>query len=303
MFCLHQFLKKFSSPLFRSNDIPKKSIRYLQGLKQSFPQQEVVLDVLEKPYKGITVLGLNKTSSKNSLSKSLIEQFNFVLENIECSERTRVLILRSLVPRVFCAGADLKERLEMTHSEVHLFVSKLRSLTTDIENLPVPVIAAIDGAALGGGLEIALACDLRICSDNVKLGLVETKLGIIPGAGGTQRLPRIVGPAIAKELIFTGRIINGSEAKHLGIVNHVVQQNVDGDAAFQKSLLIAQEIIPNGPLGVQMAKIAINKGLEVDINSGCIIEENCYARVIPTKDRIEGLLAFKEKRSPNYKGE
>lgn len=134
-------------------------------------------------------------------------------------------------------------------------------------------------------------------------GLVETKLAIIPGAGGTQRLARIIGPAKAKELIFTARIFNGTEAKELGMCNHVVDQNESKDAAYNKAIEIAKEILPNGPIGVKMAKKAIDHGMQVDINTGYAIEEACYAQVIPTSDRIEGLKAFAEKRTPKYKGE
>lgn len=128
-------------------------------------------------------------------------------------------------------------------------------------------------------------------------------MAIIPGAGGTQRLARIVGPALAKELIFTARIFNGAEAKAMGICNHVVNQNENRDAAFHKALEIATEILPNGPIGVRMAKKAIDHGIQVDLNTGYAIEESCYAQVIPTSDRLEGLKAFAEKRKPKYKGE
>lgn len=134
-------------------------------------------------------------------------------------------------------------------------------------------------------------------------GLVETKLAIIPGAGGTQRLARIVGPAIAKELIFTARVLNGTEATKLGLCNHVVDQNENRDAAYNKAIEIATEILPNGPIGVKMAKKAIDHGLQVDIHTGYAIEEACYAQVIPTSDRLEGLKAFAEKRKPRYTGE
>lgn len=215
----------------------------------------------------------------------------------------RVVIIRSLVPRIFCAGADLKERLTMTPDEVNRFVTSLRHLFRNLEQLPMPVIAAIDGPALGGGLEMALACDIRIATDSAKLGLVETKLAIIPGAGGTQRLSRIIGPAIAKELIFTSRILNGTEAKAMSICNHVVPQNEGEDAAYRKAIEIAAEILPNGPVGVRMAKKAIDHGLQVDLNTGYAIEEACYAQLIPTTDRIEALKAFIEKRKPKFKGE
>lgn len=172
-----------------------------------------------------------------------------------------------------------------------------------IHHLRVPVIAALDGTALGGGLEMSLACDLRVAADTAKLGLVETKLAIIPGAGGTQRLPRLINPAIAKELIFTGRVVDGSSAHKLGIVNHVVPQSTNGDAAYVKALQLAREILPNGPVAVEMAKKAINRGCQLDLNSGMGVEEACYAQVIPTKDRVEGLKAFKEKRKPEYTGQ
>ena len=129
---------------------------------------------------------------------------------------------------------------------------------------------------------MALACDLRVASDDAKMGLVETRLAIIPGGGGTQRLPRLVGPSVAKELIFTARVFNGAEASKLGVVNHSVPQNSEGDAAFQRALSLAEEIIPNGPVGVRMAKIAVNRGSDVDINTGLAIEENCYAQVSNT---------------------
>lgn len=126
---------------------------------------------------------------------------------------------------------------------------------------------------------------------------------VVIGGGGTQRLPRIVGPSIAKELIFTGRVIDGTEAYRIGLVNQVVDQNKQGDAAYHRAVELAEEILPNGPVGVKMAKIAISRGSEVDLASGLAIEEQCYAQVIPTKDRIEGLVAFKDKRPPRYTGE
>ncbi|CAB4060934.1 AUH [Lepeophtheirus salmonis] len=162
---------------------------------------------------------------------------------------------------------------------------------------------SLDGPALGGGLEMALACDIRTASKEAKMGLVETKLAIIPGAGGTQRLPRLVGPSKAKELMFTAKIFSGEEAERIGVVNHAVPQNSKGNAAFEKALEIAKEIIPNGPIGVKMSKVAVNKGMDVDLGSGLAIEEACYAQVIPTKDRLEGLTAFREKRKPEYTGE
>ncbi|XP_048383040.1 methylglutaconyl-CoA hydratase, mitochondrial isoform X3 [Stegostoma tigrinum] len=205
--------------------------------------------------------------------------------------------------RCACVCADLKERAKMRPSEVGPFVSKARSLINELGNLPMPTIAVLDGAALGGGLEMALACDIRVAATSAKMGLVETKLAIIPGAGGTQRLPRTIGVSLAKELIFSGRVLDGTEAKVIGLVNHVVGQNEAGDAAYHRALSLAREFIPQGPIAVRLAKLAINQGIEVDLKTGLAIEEACYAQVIPTKDRIEGLNAFKEKRLPRYTGE
>uniref|UniRef100_A0A4W5JVI7 AU RNA binding protein/enoyl-CoA hydratase n=1 Tax=Hucho hucho TaxID=62062 RepID=A0A4W5JVI7_9TELE len=252
---------------------------------------------------GIVVFGINRPKQKNAISKSLVIQMTEAVESVKKNSKVRTVIICSMVPGIFCAGADLKERAKMHQSEVGPFVSKARALISELGNLPMPTIAAIDGAALGGGLEMALSCDIRIASNNAKLGLTETKLAIIPGAGGTQRLPRAIGVALAKELIFAARAIDGTEAKRLGLVSHAVEQNKSGDAAYLRALDLAREFNPNGPIAIRMAKLAINQGIEVDLNTGLAIEEACYAQVIPTKDRLEGLAAFKEKRPPRFKGE
>lgn len=251
----------------------------------------------------MAVLELNQPRNKNAFSINLVRTLNSYMDNLGQNKSCRVLVIRSLVPGVFCAGADLKERAKLTPEQVSLFVTSLRRLLSDIERLPMPTIAAIDGVALGGGLELALACDIRVASSTAKLGLVETKLAIIPGAGGTQRLPRIISPSLAKELIFTARTFSGDEAKEMKIVNHSVPQVKSEDAAFIKARQIADEILLNGPIGVRMAKQAIDRGMQVDLATGYAIEEACYANVICTADRLEGLQAFAEKRKPVYKGE
>lgn len=264
--------------------------------------KEVIVNYLDGKDNGIAVLGLNRPAARNSFGKVLISQLNEALTSIRQNNKLRVLIIRSLVPKVFCAGADLRERLKMDNSEVPQFVSNLRNLVGDIEVLPTPVISAIDGVALGGGLELALATDIRVASSEAKMGLVETKLAIIPGGGGTQRLPRTVGVAKAKELIYTARILDGEQAMRIGLVNEVVPQNKTGDAAYQAALSIAREILPNGPIGVRLAKVAISKGAEMSLEDGLKIERQCYNQLVDTKDRIEGLAAFLAKRVPIYKG-
>ncbi|XP_055679952.1 methylglutaconyl-CoA hydratase, mitochondrial [Lutzomyia longipalpis] len=266
-------------------------------------ETEVELDYLKGDKEGVAVLALNRPSAKNAFSQSLVDKLIQSVDTIWHDKNVRVVVLRSLVPGAFCAGADLKERARQSPEETVRFVKKLRGILMQIEQLPMPVIAAVDGFALGGGLEMALACDIRCASADAKMGLVETRLAIIPGAGGTQRLPRTVSPSLAKELIFTAKVFTGTEAKEMGICTHTVPQNETKDAAFQKALQIATEILPNGPVGVRMAKKAINNGIQVDISTGYAIEEACYAQVMPTTDRLEGLKAFAEKRKPVYKGE
>jgi len=265
--------------------------------------KDLVVERLEGENAGIVVFGINRPKAMNALSKNLVTEMEAAVNAVKFDKSVRVLVLRSHAKGAFCAGADLKERAKMTPDEVGPFVARGREIIGAWEKLPMPVIAALDGVALGGGLEMALACDLRVASSDARMGLTETRLAIIPGGGGTQRLPRVIGPARARELIYTARVLKGQEAADLGLVNHCVEQNSDGDAAYQRSLQLAREILPNGPVGVAMAKVAINKGSEVDLASGLGFEEACYAQVIPTKDRIEALTAFREKRKPVFKGE
>jgi len=248
---------------------------------------------------GIVLLGLDRPEAKNALGRQLMEAFRQNLADLRFDPSVRVVVLHSLVPGVFCAGADLKERAAMAPPEVAAFVHGLRTGFTELEDLPMPVIAVLEGAAFGGGLELALAADLRVAGGEARMGLVETALAIIPGAGGTQRLPRLIGASRAKELIFTARRIDAAEAGRLGLVDRVVPAG----KALDGALALAREILPNGPVALRMAKLAVNRGLELDRDSGLAFEQACYAQVIPTKDRLEGLAAFKEKRRPQYKGE
>ncbi|ESO01147.1 hypothetical protein HELRODRAFT_112906 [Helobdella robusta] len=300
--------------MLRSNSIILRTLdrlflhKNVLGVQQkrtatNFQDEDFTLEFLENDRKGIAVGTLTRFKTKNAISKSLVKQFKDALEICKNEKKLSVLVLRSSVPGVFCAGADLKERLAMDESDIGPFVASLRQLTVDISDLPIPSIAAVDGVALGGGLEFALSCDLIIASDSAKLGLIETKLAIIPGAGGTQRLPRLIGLSAAKELIFTGRVIDGLEAHKIGVANYVVPQNTEKNAAYLKSLEVADMINSNGPIAIRMAKMAVDKGYGVDLKSGLAYEQAFYAQVIPTKDRVEALKAFKEKRPPKFIGE
>lgn len=266
------------------------------------PEGPVVFEKLTGEDKGIAVYGLNAGSTRNALSHDMVGAMREVNQLLREDTKISVVILYSLVPGIFCAGANLKERFKMSDDEVARFVRRLRETFIEIEDLPMPTIAAIEGVAVGGGLELALACDIRVAAETAKLGLVETGRGLIPGAGGTQRLPRVIHPNIAKELIYTSRIITGTEAKALGIVNHVVPQNSNKNAAYEKSLELAREIIPNAPIALRCAKQAINEGVQGSIKDGYEVEQKFYEQNIPMKDRIEGMVSFIEKRKPVYKG-
>ncbi|KAM7410272.1 hypothetical protein PAMA_001625 [Pampus argenteus] len=264
---------------------------------------EVDLKRLDGEDDGIAEVLMSRHAARNALGHAFVSQMRELMSTLSSDSAVRVVIFRSLVPGVFCAGADLKERALMNNSESDLFVHSLRSLMTQIASLPMPTIAAVDGAALGGGLELALACDLRSAAYSAQMGLIETTRGLLPGAGGSQRLPRMVGMTLAKELIFTGRRVGGQTALEMGLVNRAVEQNQTGDAAYREALSLAREILPQAPIAVRMAKEAMNRGFEVDISSAMAIERMCYARVIPTRDRQEGMAAFIQKRPPRYIGE
>ncbi|XP_039567251.1 enoyl-CoA hydratase domain-containing protein 2, mitochondrial isoform X3 [Passer montanus] len=221
--------------------------------------------------KGIAEILMNRPHARNSLGKVFVNELFGALEQLRFDEQVRVVVFKSQVKGVFCAGADLKERAQMDDAEVGEFVRRLRNLMDEI-------------------------------ASSAKMGLIETTRGLLPGAGGTQRLPRCVGIGLAKELIFTGRQVDGEQAASMGLVNHSVPQNSEGDAAYQRALTLAKEILPQAPFAVKMGKLAINKGMEVDIASGMAIEGMCYAQNIPTKDRQEGMAAFMEKRPPRFTG-
>ena len=260
---------------------------------------ELRLERLSGDDEGIVLLGLDRPAAKNALGRQLMAEFLEALAGLRSDTTARVVVLHSLVPGVFCAGADLKERAGMSQAEASAFVEGLRSAFTELEDLPMPVIAVLEGAAFGGGLELALAADLRVAGAEARMGLVETALAIIPGAGGTQRLPRLLGVASAKELIFTARRLDAQRAGELGLVNQVVAAGT----ALSAALHLAREILPNGPVALRMAKRAISRGLDLDRDAGLALEQACYAEVMPTKDRLEGLAAFREKRQPQYRGE
>ena len=248
---------------------------------------------------GIATLTLNRPEVMNSFNFSLLHALRDQIESFRFRRDLRVIIITGSGERAFCSGADLKERATLGPDQVREYIYTIRNLFTSIEELNKPVIAAVNGIALGGGTELALASDIRIASSNASMGLTETRLAIIPGAGGTQRLPRLVGKGKAKELIFTGQRIDAQEALKIGLVNRICEPG-DLLAECQK---MAAMICETGPVAIEQAKYAINYGLETDMHTGLAIESNAYWVCIPTEDRLEGLTAFKEKRKPVYRGQ
>jgi enoyl-CoA hydratase/carnithine racemase len=247
----------------------------------------------------ITILRFSRPEVCHAINRPMLEQFASLLYELSMDTATRVVVITGVGDKAFCAGADLKERQMMSEEEVRAYILLIRATFTQLEQLPQPVIAAINGFALGGGVELALACDLRIADERATLALPETSLGIIPGAGGTQRLTRIAGVAIAKEFIFTARRITAVEAYQYGIVNKVTTLG----RALSVSLAIADQIASNAPLAVQQAKFSIREGYALPFADALEIETQAYDTLISTKDRLEGLRAFQTKRIPNYRGE
>jgi enoyl-CoA hydratase/carnithine racemase len=248
---------------------------------------------------GVLTLTLNRPKVMNSFSFDLLRALKAQIDAIRFRPEIRVVIITGSGEKAFCAGADLKERATLTPLQVKEFIYTIRDLFSSIENLNKPVIAAVNGVALGGGTELALACDIRIAATSASMGLTETRLAIIPGAGGTQRLPRLIGRGKAKELIFTGRRVPAEEALAIGLINQVCEP----DGLLEACRSMAAAICETGPIAIEQAKYAINHGLETDLYTGLAIESNAYWVTIPTKDRLEGLAAFREKRKPVYRGE
>ncbi|MFD2760787.1 enoyl-CoA hydratase-related protein [Lentibacillus juripiscarius] len=246
----------------------------------------------------IAVLILNRPEAMNALSGPLLDELNQYIETIDNDDNIRTTIITGTGEKAFCAGADLKERKGMTDKQVVAAVDKIGETVRNVENMKMPVIAAINGAAFGGGLELALACDIRIAAAGAKMGLTETSLAIIPGAGGTQRLSRLIGTGHAKKLIFSAKPVIAEEALQLGLA----EETAEPDTLLNTAYELAAQIVQNGPVALKQAKTAINQGMQADIDTGLSIERLCYNETIPTDDRKEGLHAFKEKRSPVYKG-
>ena len=254
---------------------------------------------LEKDPNGVYTFTLTRPDAMNALNRALVEDLLEAANAVRNDPEARAVIFIGLGDRAFSAGADLKERAGLASVEVAEAVASISRAMQAVAEIPVPTIAAINGVALGGGFELALACDIRIASTSATMGLPEATLAIIPGGGGTQRLPRIAGEGRAKELIFTGRRISAGDALQYGIVHEAAAP----DELRMRAQTVARVIAANGPVAVRAAKEAIVRGLGMPLEQGMALEQEMYGRTVPTKDRQEGLEAFREKRAPVYRGE
>jgi enoyl-CoA hydratase len=247
---------------------------------------------------GIISITFNRPNALNALGHQLLDELEAIMRQIEDNERIRVGIITGN-DKVFCVGADIKEMNQFRNAlEAEAYSLKTQKVINLFETIPKPFIAAISGAAIGGGCELALACDLRIASENAFFGQPEINLGILPGAGGTQRLPRTVGLTKANEMLFTGRNINANEAFRIGLVNEVVPNGRVLEAAKK----MAQEISEKPAMAVSTTKICIKEGLQMNLYQALAYELRCVQFLFDTEDRREGMRAFIEKRKPVFYG-
>ncbi|ABC81418.1 enoyl-CoA hydratase-related protein [Anaeromyxobacter dehalogenans] len=247
----------------------------------------------------VEVWTIDGASRRNSITMGLLRALREQLARAGGDRALRCVVVTGDGDKAFCAGADLKERAGMSADDVHRFHEGLRDALRAVEQAPQPFVAALNGAALGGGLELALACDLRIAADSAQLGLPEVALGIIPGGGGTQRLARLVGVARAKDLVLTARRIGAAEALAMGLVTQIAPPG----RLLDEALALAARIARNAPVSLRQAKRAIDGGFHLPLEEALALEHRMYQDCLGTRDRREALAAFAEKRPPVFTGE
>ncbi|HXX32224.1 MAG TPA: enoyl-CoA hydratase-related protein [Myxococcaceae bacterium] len=246
----------------------------------------------------IEVWTIDGEERRNAISRALLAEFEERVARVSRGPETRAVVLTGAGERAFCAGADLKERASMSDAEVRAFLAQLNRTLRAMERSDCIFVAAVNGAAFGGGTELALACDFRVMAPTAELGLTEVRLGIIPGGGGTQRLPRLVGAARAKDLILTGRRVNAAEALAFGLVQRLAPEG----RLLEVAVSLAEHVAANAPLAVAAAKHAIDEGLGLVLDEALAVEQRHYETVLGSEDRLEGLAAFAEKRPPVFRG-
>lgn len=247
---------------------------------------------------GVATITLNRPEVLNAINWDLVRELEEAVNQVRKDDTVRVVVITGAGEKAFAAGADIHELKEMNAVEVLDFVQQVQRIYNRIERMPKPIIAAVNGYALGGGLELMMACDIVYASERAKLGLPEINLGIIPGAGGTQRLPRLIGGKRAKELLFTGEMIDAQEALRIGLVNKVIPH----DQLRSEVKKLCEKIKAKSPVALRAAKEAVEEGYDLDLVKGLAIEAKAIAICFSTEDSKEGLTAYLEKRKPVFKG-
>lgn len=257
-----------------------------------------VENLLFEKQEGIGIITVNRPKALNALNRATLVEIDSLFEVLGKDEEIKAIIITGSGDKAFVAGADITEMQQMTGVEGRAWGKLAQAVFHKIENFPRPVLAAVNGYALGGGCELAMACDIRIASEKAKFGQPEVSLGITPGFGGTQRLPRLIGRGRAKELLFTGDMIDAEEAYRIGLVNKIAaHQNL-----VETAKEMANRIMLRGSVAVTLCKAAVNEGLDVDLESGCAYEAEVFGLCFATADQKEGMTAFLEKRKPVFRG-
>lgn len=255
-------------------------------------------NIMYQVEEGVATITFNRPKALNALNTALLGEFSQALDTVAADDHIRVLILTGAGDKAFVAGADISELATYNPLTAKNFAQNGHSIFARLQALPIAVIAAVNGFALGGGTEIAIACDFIYASENAKFGQPEINLGLIPGFGGTQRLPRLIGANRAKELVFTGKMISAAEAEKIGLANKVVPQ----DQLMAEVMQTAREIASKGKVSLRAAKDAINRGLDADLATGIHIEVEGFGMCYASSDAKEGTSAFLEKRKAAFKG-
>ena len=255
-------------------------------------------NILVDSQEGITTITFNRPKAMNALNGDLLEELSAALDAIADDESVRVLVLTGAGEKAFVAGADITELATFNSLQAKYFSQKGHEVMNKIGALAIPAIAAVNGYALGGGCEMALACDFIYASENAAFGLPEITLGLIPGFGGSQRLARAIGAALTKELVYTGKMIKAEEARSMGLVNQVCAP----ETLMEQTMKTAQAIALKGKVSLRAAKQAISNGLNTDLATGLSIEQDAFALCMASEDAKEGTGAFLEKRKPVFKG-